>query len=200
MSISINAPDSGSGIEVIPGIGSVEVDDDGTGIDVTRVDNAFENLGGSWKATKKVSDGGRMLHGRSGKGRFRAGGIGRLCRWQTVNRAVDGTIHSFGVTIDSSNLKDAAIDPIESERSRAITGTRVVVTEIRTPHSKAFDENLLRERLTEEFGPYLLQYPNVVIEVQGERLDPKLLIGHQETPKRCETRTPRKYARRTVSS
>ena len=163
------------------GIGSVEVDDDGTGIDVTRVDNAFENLGGSWKANKKVSGGGRVLHGRTGKGRFRAGGIGRLCRWQTVNRGADGTVHSFGVTIDSSNLKDAAIDPVESERSKASTGTRVVVTEIHTPQSKAFDEIVLRERLTEEFGRYLLQYPSVVIEVQGDRLDPKLLIGHQET-------------------
>jgi hypothetical protein len=162
------------------GVGSVEVDDDGCGIDVTRVDAAFGSLGGSWKANKKVSDGGRVLHGRSGKGRFRAGGIGRLTRWQTVNRAVDGMIHSFGVTIDSSNLKDAAIDAIASELSKAATGTRVVVSEIHTPHSKAFDEDLLRERLTEEFGPYLLQYPAVVIELQGERLDPKRLIGHQE--------------------
>src|SRR5688572_20030243 len=83
------------------GIGSVEVEDDGTGIDITRVDDAFEKLGGSWKVTKKLSDGGRVLHGRSGKGRFRAGSIGRLCRWSTVNKAIDGTIHAFDVSIDT---------------------------------------------------------------------------------------------------
>lgn len=163
------------------GVGSVEVDDDGAGMDVTRVDRAFEGLGGSWKAEKKLSDGGRALHGRTGKGRFRAGSIGRLCRWQTVNRAVDGTVHSFGVSIDTDNLTDAVIDPTESERSKAKTGTRVVVSEIASPHSKAFDEDVLRERLTEEFGPYLLQYPNVVIEVQGTRLDPKALVSHEDT-------------------
>src|SRR5205809_7740925 len=65
------------------GVGSVEVDDDGTGIDITRVDDAFQKLGGSWKASKKTSGEGRVLHGRAGKGRFRAGSIGRICRWNT---------------------------------------------------------------------------------------------------------------------
>lgn len=163
------------------GIGSVEVDDDGTGIDIARVDNAFENLGGSWKATKKVSDGGRVLHGRAGKGRFRAGSIGRLCRWHTVNRAIDGTVHAFGVSINTDNLKDVTIDPSETEKSNAATGTRVVIGEIQTPHSKAFDEELLKERLTEEFGPFLLQYPNVRIDIQGDRLDPKALVSDEES-------------------
>jgi hypothetical protein len=162
------------------GIGSVEVHDDGTGIDVTRVDEAFEKLGGSWKANRKVSDGGRVLHGRSGKGRFRVGSIGRMCRWNTVNRAVDGTIHAFGVSIDTANLTDVVIEPSEKEKSSAKTGTRVVVSEIHAPHSKAFEEEQLKERLTEEFGPYLLQYPNVVIEVQGDKLDASSLISHQE--------------------
>src|SRR5687768_15449060 len=57
------------------GVDTVEVDDDGTGIDVTRVDDAFQKLGGSWKTTTKVSNEGRVLHGRAGKGRFRAGSI-----------------------------------------------------------------------------------------------------------------------------
>jgi len=162
------------------GIGSVEVDDDGAGIDVTRVDGAFAGLGGSWKAEKKLSDGGRALHGRTGKGRFRAGSIGRLCRWQTVNKAIDGTVHSFGVSIDTDNLTDAVIEPSEPERSKAKTGTRVAISEIASPHSRAFDEDTLRERLTEEFGPYLLQYPNVVIEVQGTKLDPKSLVSHED--------------------
>lgn len=162
------------------GVGSVEVDDDGTGIDITRVDNAFESLGGSWKATKKVSDGGRVLHGRAGKGRFRAGSIGRFCRWSTVNRAVDGTVHAFGVSISTDNLKDVKIDPSETERSSAVTGTRVVITEIQSPHAKALDEGVLKDRLTEEFGPFLLQYPNVRIEIQGDRLDPKALVNDEE--------------------
>ncbi len=62
--------------------------------------------------------------GRAGKGRFRAGSIGRLLHWDTVNRAVDGTIHAFGVSIDTENLTDVAIDPSETEKTKAATGTR----------------------------------------------------------------------------
>jgi hypothetical protein len=163
------------------GVDTVEVHDDGTGIDVTRVDDAFQKLGGSWKATIKVSNEGRVLHGRAGKGRFRAGSIGRLLRWNTVNKAIDGTIHAFGVSINTDNLTDVEIDPSEAEKSNAATGTRVVISGIQSPQSKAFDEDVLRERLTEEFGPFLLQYPNVKIEIQGQRLDPKALVSDEET-------------------
>lgn len=159
------------------GIESVEVDDDGTGIDITRVDQAFEKLGGSWKANKKTSAEGRVLHGRAGKGRFRAGSIGRLCQWNTVNRAVDGTVHAFGIVINTTNLTDVVIEPVESETSQAVTGTRVVVREI---EAKGLNEEVLKQRLTEEFGPFLLQYPNVRIDVQGDRLDPKSLISDEE--------------------
>lgn len=162
-------------------IDRVEVADDGTGIDITRVDDAFEKLGGSWKAEKKVSGEGRVLHGRAGKGFFRAGSIGRVCHWHTVNRSIDGTVHSFGVTINTDNLTDVEIDPSETDKSIAATGTRVMITGIHAPHSKAFDEDVLKERLTEEFGPYLLQYRTVVIEIQGDRLNPKSLISHQES-------------------
>ncbi|MEQ1871747.1 MAG: ATP-binding protein [Vicinamibacterales bacterium] len=163
------------------GVERVEVDDNGTGIDVTRVDQAFESLGGSWKASKKVSDGGRVLHGRAGKGRFRAGSIGRMCRWSTVNRAVDSTIHAFGITISTDNLKDAVVEPSEKEQSAAEAGTRVVISEILSPYSKALEGDALRERLTEEFGPYLLQYPGVKIAIDGELLDATPLINEQAT-------------------
>ena len=145
-------------------IEGVEVNDDGAGIDVLRVDDAFQKLGGSWKATTKVSDQGRILHGRTGKGRFRAASIGRHLHWNTVNRAIDGTIHAFGTSICTDDLTDVEIQPRDAAQSSVATGTRVSITEIHSPLSKAFDVEILKERLTEEFGPYLLQYPNVKIE------------------------------------
>ena len=159
----------------------VEVTDDGLGIDVLRVDDAFQKLGGSWKATTKVSDQGRILHGHTGKGRFRAASIGRLLRWETVNRRLDGTIHAFGISISTDDLTDVEIEPRDSTQSGASTGTRVTITDLHSPLSKAFDANVLQTRLTEEFGPYLLRYPNVHIEVQGERLDPELLLSDEKS-------------------
>jgi hypothetical protein len=60
-----------------------------------------------------------------------------------------------------------------------VSESRAIALEPLIRHSKAFDDQLLVERLTEEFGPYLLQYPGVHIRVQGQRLDPKALIGDQ---------------------
>ena len=163
------------------GVSQVAAADDGRGIDVTRVDAAFQKLGGSWKATAKVSEGGRVLHGRAGRGRFRAGSIGRRCEWRTMNRAIDGTVHSFSVAITAENLTDVEISTNDAADPAAAVGTWVTVTDIQSPHAKAFDEEVLRERLTEEFGPYLLQYPTAIIEVQGLRLDPRALVSHEET-------------------
>ena len=159
----------------------VEVNDDGAGIDVLRVDDAFQKLGGSWKATTKVSNQGRILHGRTGKGRFRAASIGRHLHWSTVNRAIHDTIHAFGISICTDDLTDVEIQPPDAAQSSVATGTRVSITEIHSPLSKAFDIEVLKERLTEEFGPYLLQYPNVKIEVQGERLDPESLLSDEKS-------------------
>ena len=50
----------------------VEVTDDGLGTDVLRVDGAFQKLRSSWKATTKVSDQGRILHGPTGAGAVKA--------------------------------------------------------------------------------------------------------------------------------
>lgn len=54
-------------------VGRVEVKDNGTGIDVTRVDQSFSALGWSWKKPAATTPGGRLLHGLSGRGRFQAG-------------------------------------------------------------------------------------------------------------------------------
>ena len=163
------------------GVELVEVTDDGTGIDVSRVDDAFQKLGGSWKATTKVSDQGRVLHGRTGKGRFRAASIGCQLHWNTINKAIDGTIHAFGISIRTDDLTDVEIQPRDAKPSSAATGTHVSIAEIHSPLSKAFDVEVLKQRLTEEFGPFLLQYPAAKIEVQGERLDPESLLGDEKT-------------------
>ena len=158
----------------------VEVNDDGTGIDVLRVDDAFQKLGGSWKATTKVSGQGRILHGRTGKGRFRAASIGRHLHWNTVNRRIDGTIHAFRISVCTDDLTDVEIQPGDAAQSDGASGTRVSISEICSPLSKAFDVEILKERLTEEFGPYLLQYPSVAIGVQGELLDPESLLRDEK--------------------
>ena len=56
---------------------AVRVSDDGTGIDVPNAESTFGSLGGSWKRmSTQTGVEHRRLHGRHGRGRFKAFALG----------------------------------------------------------------------------------------------------------------------------
>ena len=66
------------------GIQRIRVIDNGYGLAQKDAEAAFQNLGGSWKRTDgKTKEKRRILHGRLGKGRFRAFSLGQVVRWTT---------------------------------------------------------------------------------------------------------------------
>lgn len=67
------------------GLHAIRVSDDGDGIDWSRVNDLFGGLGDSWKA-KSHRYKGRTLHGKNGKGRFRAFALGESVEWVSVIR------------------------------------------------------------------------------------------------------------------
>ena len=69
---------------------AVRISDDGTGIDVLRADATFGGLGGSWKRTGGETPlAHRRLHGRHGRGRFKAFALGTSVEWRTTMRIGD---------------------------------------------------------------------------------------------------------------
>ena len=70
------------------GIDAIRVTDDGTGIDILRADETFGSLGGSWKRTDGATTATRhrRLHGRHGRGRFKAFSLGSRVEWRTTVR------------------------------------------------------------------------------------------------------------------
>jgi DNA topoisomerase VI subunit B len=61
---------------------SVTVRDNGHGIPSSDVEGLFGKLGGSWKAHgARSKTKGRILHGKEGKGRFKALALGRVVDW-----------------------------------------------------------------------------------------------------------------------
>jgi hypothetical protein len=160
------------------GIEKIVVVDDGEGIDVTRVDEAFGHLGQSWKKFTKTTTSGRPLHGQHGRGRFRACTLGRVCTWDTVYRAVDGKTHAFTVTINTDRIKDVEILDITPATNK--TGTTVTVSELAQPRSRSFADEAVVDYLNEHFGHFLLSYPAISIRVNGTPLNPQALIAHQQ--------------------
>src|SRR5205823_1484314 len=85
------------------GIESILIADNGHGINYADAIPAFQNLGGSWKNTQaKSKKERRLLHGKAGKGRFRAFFLGDAVVWKT--RYQDGSIKQFRIEGTRSRL------------------------------------------------------------------------------------------------
>jgi hypothetical protein len=148
---------------------AIRVIDDGHGISHEDSVPAFENLGGSWKLHHAKTQNGRLIHGKAGKGRFRAFVLGNRVKWETRYRS-DSTTLVYNISGDRSNLRNFDITEPE-ESSDEATGTVAEVTDIISTFP-SLEDNRADQLLAEEFALYLRQYPDVNIFFDGRRVDP----------------------------
>ncbi|MDQ3623276.1 MAG: ATP-binding protein [Verrucomicrobiota bacterium] len=108
------------------GLERIRVQDNGSGFNHEDANELFGNLGGSWKSEKRRTAKGRSLHGKSGKGRFRAFALGSLVEWRTRSKRGEKFV-SFTVKGSLANLEAFELgEPQEMESSS--TGTEVVIS------------------------------------------------------------------------
>ena len=151
------------------GIDQIRVTDEGTGIPYKEAQNLFGSLGGSWKAQKSKTASGRALHGKSGKGRFKAFALGQMAEWNitgsgekgTVNYSIKGSISS----LDSFDLTN----PVAKNGST--TGTEVVISNLHRNFTSLTSPEAPAE-ITYYFAAYLSEYPGISIDYNGEIIDP----------------------------
>lgn len=155
------------GRNALGGIEDIRVADNGHGMTVAEAHRAFAALGASWKLTAARSRSGeRVLHGKHGRGRFLAAGIGRAIKWETVAED-DGERKLTTIVIRDDNLRRGEIsDPISTE---ADIGTKVVISGI-TEHPEGISETAA-DRLVARLAIYIEEYHPTVI-YDGEVLNP----------------------------
>ncbi len=159
------------------GLQTIRVRDYGNGIDHGRVEDLFGSLGDSWKK-KKARVNGRALHGKSGKGRFRAFALGTLVEWNTTFRGDDGKSHNYRIRGQAITLDDFDIfDPVEV--NGVVTGTEVIISNLKHEFGSLVDDSAPLE-LAKLFAAYLTEYPGLVLEYNGTRIDPKSAQTHLE--------------------
>jgi hypothetical protein len=93
------------------GMQAVTVRDDGHGLPHDEVEALFGKLGGSWKThgnRSKIK--GRILHGKEGKGRFKALALGRVANWSVIYREADKLL-GYSITIIRDDLVDVRVSP-----------------------------------------------------------------------------------------
>ena len=162
------------------GIDAVRVSDDGTGIDILRSEETFGSLGGSWKL--QAAGAGRppyqrRLHGRHGRGRFKAFALGTHVEWRTTMKAGDALL--------SYTLAGDANDPGVFHLAQAATpgpatGTEVYVTGVRATVESLARPELVVQTLAAKFALYLKAYPGVSVYFCGLPVSP-IIVQKGET-------------------
>jgi hypothetical protein len=160
---------------LLGGIDSIRVADDGLGVNALQADNHFGNLGGSWKRdADKTPLSGRVLHGSKGKGRFKAFALGNHIEWRTTMQT-DAGLRSFVLTgtAEDPSLFTLADVPTPGPG----TGTEVMVSDISNALGSLLDTSWVVQQLASHFALYLKAYPNVRIYFQGLLVNP-VIVQH----------------------
>ena len=153
---------------------AVRVSDDGTGIDATKVDATFGSLGGSWKRTAtQTGSAGRRLHGRHGRGRFKAFALGTRVEWRTTTRGEGGALASYVLSGDLSAPGVFNLD--EVEKSGPATGTEVFVANVKATCDSLLNATETVQALAAKFALYLKSYPDVRIYFNGLPVTPVIV-------------------------
>ena len=151
----------------------VRVSDDGTGIDVQKADSTFGSLGGSWKRGASGTVGAhRRLHGRQGRGRFKAFALGGFVEWRTTVKS-QGVLTSYVLRGDIESPGVFEIDKVEEPGPG--TGTEVYVTNIRPVCDSLLNVDETVQALASCFALYLKSYPDVRIYFNGLPVTPVIV-------------------------
>ena len=151
---------------------AIRVADDGTGIDILKADRTFGSLGGSWKReAASITPGRRRLHGRHGRGRFKAFALGRHVEWRTTMRA-GGELISF---ILSGDAEKPGVFELEAAAPGPATGTEVYVDNVGSNCDALLGTVETVETLASKFALYLKSYPAVRIYFNGLPVTPVIV-------------------------
>ena len=152
---------------------AVRVSDDGTGIDALKADATFGSLGGSWKRGATQTDNAhRRLHGRHGRGRFKAFALGDHVEWRTTMRA-GGELLSY---VLSGDIEKPGVFNLEaSEKAGPATGTEVYVENVRATCDSLLNAEETVQSLASKFALYLKSYPGVRIYFNGLPVTPVIV-------------------------
>ena len=153
-------------------VDAIRITDDGTGIDVLRADQTFGNLGGSWKRENKATPNAhRRLHGRHGRGRFKAFALGTHVEWRTTVKEGAGLI-SY---VLSGDAEKPGVFNLESASTGPGTGTEVFITNVKATCDSLLDAGETVQNLASRFALYLKSYPDVRIYFNGLPVTPVIV-------------------------
>nr|VFJ60121.1 MAG: Histidine kinase-, DNA gyrase B-, and HSP90-like ATPase [Candidatus Kentron sp. FM]VFJ60709.1 MAG: Histidine kinase-, DNA gyrase B-, and HSP90-like ATPase [Candidatus Kentron sp. FM]VFK13290.1 MAG: Histidine kinase-, DNA gyrase B-, and HSP90-like ATPase [Candidatus Kentron sp. FM] len=154
------------------GTDKVIVSDNGIGFPMNNAVSFFGALGGSWKSREGKTDEGRYLHGKEGRGRFKAFSLGRYVEWKVRPRSDSKAPEKpFLLTAKVDSLEQFSTEEIQQDNSGSDRGVIVTVSELHS-ELKIFEPEVAVSKLLPIFCLYLRNYSDIVISIGGIQLDP----------------------------
>jgi len=155
------------------GLKAVRVTDNGHSIPYEKAEELFSRLGGSWKQGRQHSLGEkRILHGKDGRGRFRAFALGRVVDWDVCAPGPSGALQSYRISMIKDHLRRVEISDVAPAGEGARRGVTVTVSEPERDFRSLRDGSAI-EDMAQVFALYLRQYPKVQINYDGTAIDPR---------------------------
>ena len=166
---------------LLGGLDSIRVTDNGSGMTLPEAEQSFGSLGGSWKQYgSRSKETGRILHGRAGKGRFRAFALGEHVEWATCARE-GKKIRRYTVEGTRAKLGTFQVSDVEDAPAGTATGTTVTISNLLKDFRLRGDNS--RMEMAEQLAIYLRQYSDVTVKYDGARVDPASLeVNDAEYP------------------
>jgi histidine kinase/DNA gyrase B/HSP90-like ATPase len=160
---------------LISGIETIEISDNGTGI-VRLPVHEFSQLGNSWKGmASHTRVRHRFLHGRSGQGRFKAFALGAKVCWDT--QFYDGDkLKRYQIFGSFDNPKKFEItDYLAPINDTA--GTTVTIRNVFDEASR-FCDRISQHDFAKEFAIYLKNYPDILMRIDSHPIKLTEIISH----------------------
>ena len=158
----------------------ITVEDNGHGLSYQLAEDVFQKLGGSDKKEDKTSPGGRIYHGKEGKGRYKAFALGDLVYFDSYKNINKKTSNYFSIAISRDSLKNPEIEDLQILNEEK-SGFKVTINNI---NDKVANEIFLKDNLRELeeiFASYYLSYPYFQIIVNNRKIDFDNLIKFQQS-------------------
>jgi len=172
--VGIETSSLGSGERELQFVTQVRVTDNGHGISSEIAKSAFPSLGDSWKRSLsgRTLNGKRALHGSLGRGRFYVYSLGHRAHWSSVSKA-DGEYQQIEINGDQARIDGFSIgvaSPIGGP-----TGTTLVISVEQGRSLPALMREDVALQLAARFAAHLLGNPDIIVRVNGEKVDPEPL-------------------------
>ena len=154
----------------LEGVEKIRIVDNGNGLHYDDALIVFQNLGGSWKREGlRTHQRKRMLHGKYGKGRFRAFSLGNVVTWKSVYEEA-GSVYGYQIQGKAESLGKFEVTDTRGCPAQQ-SGMMVEIADL--PDSIGLLRGVkAMQEITDIFALYLRQYPDVRIVYDGVPLDP----------------------------